>query len=63
MYTHLKKRIDRKVMYMGNKNGRYIHNNEIENASYLNLKNSSKSYFSACFEYNIYDKVITINIA
>ena len=26
-------------MYMGNKNGRYIHNNEIENASsYLNLK-------------------------
>ena len=50
-------------MYMGNKNGRYIHNNEIENASYLNLENSSKSYFSACFEYNIYDKVITINIA
>lgn len=51
-------------MYMGNKNGRYIHNNEIENASsYLNLKNSSKSYFSACFEYNIYDKVITISIA
>ena len=31
-------------MYMENKNGRYIHNNEIENASYLNLKNSSKSY-------------------
>ena len=26
-------------MYMGNKNGRYIHNNEIENASsYLNLE-------------------------
>ena len=53
-------------MYMGNKNGRYIHTNEIEieNApSYLNLKNSSKSYFSACFEYNIYDEVITINIA
>ena len=51
-------------MYMGNKNGRYIHNNEIENASsYLNLKNSSKSYFSARFEYNIYDKVITISIA
>ena len=51
-------------MYMGNKNGRYLNNNEIENASsYLNLKNSSKSYFSACFEYNIYDKVITINIA
>ena len=26
-------------MYMGNKNGRYIHTNEIENASsYLNLK-------------------------
>ena len=51
-------------MYMGNKNGRYIHTNEIENApSYLNLKNSSKSYFSACLEYNIYDEVITINIA
>ena len=51
-------------MYMGNKNGICIHNNEIENASsYLNLKNSSKSYFSPCFEYNIYDKVITINIA
>ena len=48
-------------MYMGNKNGRYMHTNEIENApSYLNLKNSSKSYFSACLEYNIYDEVITI---